>query len=78
MGGYADCLAGFVTKLGLEQPHVLGLSSFGGRALALEPGQPSHPAIPKTRSFVCVRRVVRLSASCVHPSTSFEKRLVGG
>lgn len=31
---YADCLAGFVDALGLERPHVLGLS-FGG-ALALE------------------------------------------
>jgi pimeloyl-ACP methyl ester carboxylesterase len=34
MAGYADCLAGFVKGLGLEKPHVAGLS-FGG-ALALE------------------------------------------
>jgi pimeloyl-ACP methyl ester carboxylesterase len=34
MAGYADCLAGFFKTLGLERPHVAGLS-FGG-ALALE------------------------------------------
>ena len=34
MAGYADCLAGFIAQLGLERPHVAGLS-FGG-ALALE------------------------------------------
>ena len=34
MADYADCLAGFIAGLGLEQPHVAGLS-FGG-ALALE------------------------------------------
>jgi pimeloyl-ACP methyl ester carboxylesterase len=34
MAGYADTLAGFVDRLGLEKPHVAGLS-FGG-ALALE------------------------------------------
>ena len=32
--GYADCLAGFVEKLGLDRPSVAGLS-FGG-ILALE------------------------------------------
>ena len=45
MAGYADCLAGFVNALGLERPHVAGLS-FGG-ALALELSH-RHPAIPMT------------------------------
>jgi pimeloyl-ACP methyl ester carboxylesterase len=45
MPDYADCLAGFIGALGLERPHVLGLS-FGG-ALALELfGR--HPTIPAT------------------------------
>jgi pimeloyl-ACP methyl ester carboxylesterase len=45
MAGYADCLAGFVEALGLDEPHVTGLS-FGG-ALALELYR-RHPAIPRT------------------------------
>lgn len=45
MAGYADCLAGFVARLGLERPHVAGLS-FGG-ALALDFCR-RHTAIPKT------------------------------
>jgi pimeloyl-ACP methyl ester carboxylesterase len=45
MAGYADCLAGFVDRLGLEKPHVGGLS-FGG-ALALELYR-RHSAIPTT------------------------------
>lgn len=45
MPDYADCLAGFVGALGLERPHVVGLS-FGG-ALALELYR-RHPAIPMT------------------------------
>jgi pimeloyl-ACP methyl ester carboxylesterase len=45
MAGYADCLAGFVNRLGLEKPHVAGLS-FGG-ALALELCH-RHSAIPMT------------------------------
>jgi pimeloyl-ACP methyl ester carboxylesterase len=45
MAGYADCLAGFVEGLGLERPHVAGLS-FGG-ALALEFYR-RHAAIPAT------------------------------
>jgi pimeloyl-ACP methyl ester carboxylesterase len=45
MPDYADCLAGFVAALGLERPHVLGLS-FGG-ALALELYR-RHPSIPGT------------------------------
>ena len=45
MAGYADCLAGFIERLGLEKPHVCGLS-FGG-ALALELYR-RHRAIPQT------------------------------
>ena len=45
MPDYADCLAGFVTALGLGRPHVCGLS-FGG-ALALELYR-RHPTIPLT------------------------------
>jgi pimeloyl-ACP methyl ester carboxylesterase len=45
MAGYADCLAGFVDRLGLEKPRVGGLS-FGG-ALALELYR-RHSAIPST------------------------------
>lgn len=45
MADYADCLAGFVEKLGLEKPDVAGLS-FGG-ALALEFYR-RHPTIPRT------------------------------
>ena len=45
MAGYADSLAGFVDRLGLERPHVAGLS-FGG-ALALELCR-RHSGIPMT------------------------------
>jgi pimeloyl-ACP methyl ester carboxylesterase len=45
MAGYADCLAGFIKRLGLERPHVAGLS-FGG-ALALECYR-RHPTMPAT------------------------------
>jgi pimeloyl-ACP methyl ester carboxylesterase len=42
---FADCLAGFVDALGLESPHVAGLS-FGG-ILALELSR-LRPALPRT------------------------------
>ena len=45
LADYADCLAGFVTALGLTAPHVLGLSS--GAALALEL-YGRHPHVPRT------------------------------
>jgi pimeloyl-ACP methyl ester carboxylesterase len=45
MAGYADCLAGFLDRLGLERPHVAGLSF--GSALALELSR-RHPALPRT------------------------------
>jgi pimeloyl-ACP methyl ester carboxylesterase len=43
--GYADCLARFIDRLGLDHPHVAGLS-FGG-VLALELSR-RHPSIPRT------------------------------
>jgi pimeloyl-ACP methyl ester carboxylesterase len=49
MAGYADCLAGFITELGLERPHVAGLS-FGG-ALAIELAR-RHPAVARTLILV--------------------------
>jgi pimeloyl-ACP methyl ester carboxylesterase len=45
LAGYADCLAGFVEQLGLENPHVAGLSFGGVLALAL---YRRHPNIPTT------------------------------
>jgi len=42
---YADCLAEFIKALGLEGPHVLGLSWGGGLALEL---YRQHPAIPRS------------------------------
>jgi pimeloyl-ACP methyl ester carboxylesterase len=42
---FADCLAAFIGALGLEHPHLLGLS-FGG-ALALELYR-RHPAVPQS------------------------------
>ncbi|MDQ6898395.1 MAG: alpha/beta hydrolase [Candidatus Dormibacteraeota bacterium] len=45
MPDYADCLAGFIRELGLERPHLVGLS-FGG-ALALELYR-RHPMVPRT------------------------------
>ena len=49
MPEYADCLAAFIKALGLDRPHVLGLS-FGG-ALALELYR-RHPAVPRTLVLV--------------------------
>jgi pimeloyl-ACP methyl ester carboxylesterase len=49
MAGYADCLAGFISALRLERPHVAGLS-FGG-ALAIELAR-RHPTIPRTLILV--------------------------
>jgi pimeloyl-ACP methyl ester carboxylesterase len=45
MAGYADLLAGLVASLGLERPHVAGLS-FGG-ALAIELAR-RHPDVPRS------------------------------
>ena len=49
LAGYADCLAGFIGRLALERPHVVGLS-FGG-ALALELYR-RHPGVPATLVLV--------------------------
>ena len=35
MAGYADCLARFIEMLGLDRPHIIGLSFGGALALAL-------------------------------------------
>lgn len=45
LSDYADCLAGFVDALGLDRPHVAGLSFGGGLALEL---YRRHPTIPAT------------------------------
>ncbi len=45
LAGYADVLARFMAALGLERPHVAGLS-FGG-ALAIELAR-RHPAMPRS------------------------------
>jgi pimeloyl-ACP methyl ester carboxylesterase len=49
LADYADCLAGFMGRLGLERPHVAGLS-FGG-ILALELYR-RHSEIPRTLILV--------------------------
>jgi pimeloyl-ACP methyl ester carboxylesterase len=43
--GYADCLARFIEVLGLERPHVAGLSFGGALALAF---YRRHPAVPRS------------------------------
>jgi pimeloyl-ACP methyl ester carboxylesterase len=45
IAGYADCLARFISELGLDRPHLAGLSFGGTLAIALA-GR--HPAIPRT------------------------------
>lgn len=42
---WADCLAAFIAALGLERPHVAGLSFGGGLALEL---YRRHPTVPRT------------------------------
>ena len=41
LSDYADCLAGFVEALGLERPHIVGLSFGGGLALELYRRRPT-------------------------------------
>jgi pimeloyl-ACP methyl ester carboxylesterase len=43
--GFADCLAAFIEALGLERPHVLGLSFGSGLVLELFH---RHPELPRT------------------------------
>lgn len=45
LADWADCLAAFIDALGLERPHVAGLSFGGGLALELFR---RHPAVPRT------------------------------
>jgi pimeloyl-ACP methyl ester carboxylesterase len=45
LADFADCLAGFVAALGLERPHVAGLSFGGGLALEL---YRRHPEVPRS------------------------------
>jgi pimeloyl-ACP methyl ester carboxylesterase len=49
LDGYADCLAAFIGALGLERPHVLGLSF--GSGLALELFQ-RHPELARSLLLV--------------------------
>jgi pimeloyl-ACP methyl ester carboxylesterase len=49
MAGYADYLAGFIEVLGLDRPHVVGLSFGGALAIALAA---RHPGV--ARSLVVV------------------------
>ena len=42
---YADCLAGFIDALGLDRPHVAGLSFGGGLAIQL---YDRHPTVPRS------------------------------
>jgi pimeloyl-ACP methyl ester carboxylesterase len=68
MAGYADCLAGFIEQLGLERPHVAGLS-FGG-ALALELFR-RHRGVP--RSLVLVSAYAGWAGSL--PTDTVDQRL---
>lgn len=45
LSDFADCLAAFIDALGLERPHIVGLSFGGGLALEL---YHRHRAVPKT------------------------------
>lgn len=45
LSDFADCLAAFIEALGLERPHVVGLSFGGGLALEL---YRRHPSVPMT------------------------------
>ncbi|MEV6336994.1 alpha/beta hydrolase [Nocardia vinacea] len=49
LGYYADTLAGLIRGLGLEHPHVLGLSFGGGLAIEL---YHRHPGVPRSLILV--------------------------
>jgi pimeloyl-ACP methyl ester carboxylesterase len=70
MPDYADALAGFVDALGLERPHVVGLS-FGG-TLALELYR-RHPDVP--RSLVLIGAYAGWAGSL--PADVVAERLAG-
>jgi pimeloyl-ACP methyl ester carboxylesterase len=61
MSGYADTLATFIEALGLERPHVLGLSAGSGMALELFR---RHPGVP--RSLVLVSAYAGWAGSLGH------------
>jgi pimeloyl-ACP methyl ester carboxylesterase len=78
LADYADCLAGFITAIGLRRPHVLGLSFGGALALAL---YGRHPTLPASLILAGAyagwagslpadevrRRVQRISQQLAHP-----------
>jgi pimeloyl-ACP methyl ester carboxylesterase len=69
LADWADCLAGFIAALGLERPHVAGLSWGGGLALEL---YRRHPAVPG--SLILVSAGTGWGGGTV-PSDVIEKRL---
>ena len=68
LAGYADCLAGFVARLGLGRPHLAGLSFGGILALALS-GR--HPAV--ARSLVLASAYAGWAGSL--PADAVDQRL---
>jgi pimeloyl-ACP methyl ester carboxylesterase len=63
MPDYADCLAAFIGALGLQRPHVLGLS-FGGRlVLELTAGIPGSPRSDLCSTLVVCRGSATLATS---------------
>jgi pimeloyl-ACP methyl ester carboxylesterase len=68
LADYADCLAAFIERIGLERPHVVGLSIGGGLAIELHH---RHPHIP--RSLVLVSAYAGWTGSL--PSEVVEFRL---
>ena len=68
LSDFADCLAGFVAALGLERPHVAGLSFGGGLALEL---YRRHPELP--RSLILVSAYAGWAGSL--PPDAVEHRL---
>lgn len=49
LGDFADCVAGFCAALGLERPHVAGLSFGGGLTLEV---YRRHPELPRSLSLL--------------------------
>ena len=68
LSDYADCVAGLVDAIGLERPHVCGLSFGAGLALQLYDG---HPQLP--RSLVLASAYAGWGGSL--PSEEIEARL---
>lgn len=68
IAGFADCLAGLISVLGLDRPHVVGLSFGGALAIALAA---RHPRI--ARSLVVVSGYAGWAGSL--PPDAAEQRL---